>query len=765
MVLLGMGAALPARAANDSKIKNEAEIKAFLQNLPNSCQQDFSTSLEVPAGKRGFVKLGDDSHFHFEDGSRARFWGINVSSTRLDLPPEQIEQVVAAFARAGLNMVRLEAIDNRNCLLGKMDAPDSLHFDAHYLDCLDHWMDTLRRHGLYYYLDLLDFRTFKANDGVLGSENFDRGARPYALFDKYLIQLQKDYATKLLTHRNPYSGLRLVDDPALALVEICNEHGFFLYPEKLEKMAEPYATSLMTRWNTWLFNRYGTRERVEAEWAAGDGKPVLRPDEDLSRQSIDLPMLAVPPDAGARAQSAPRRTPARMRDGVEFLTQVQREYFREIRQHLRSIGLKVPVTGVVSAGIAPDVASVAQECDFTSENWYGESDGLDGRWPDLRFFDNRNPLRDDSGWGFAPATASLRWNNKPVVLREWGTSWPNAYRAASVPQALAYASLQDFDALLLFGYQTNIDVHGDPPDQLNDLAFEADPTVWGMYALAGQAFLKGAIKPAANTVTLVYTPNHRYEWPNHTGDLYRLAWSVRVNNVMADNLTGPNPLIAANNSGDLQPMRALLDKLGRGGAPLNTQLSSQFWRSDTGELQLFGHEGRLEIRTPTFCAVAGELEPNRVYELGDVRFSTPSHIGAMLALSLDGQPLARSRHIIVKMVTRAENKGQVCERAPNGAPCTYVLRNPGCAPIQTFGRASAPPVRLWLNTPGGGNAGTPLMTLNMENGTWEVEIKDGKAKLVCDTPQITGLLGTAFVTGEKPLELSARPLDVGVRMP
>ncbi|HLJ54280.1 MAG TPA: hypothetical protein VKT77_04520, partial [Chthonomonadaceae bacterium] len=230
--------------------------------MPNSCTIDFSGTLEAPAGRHGFLQTSKEGHFVWSDGKRARFWGINVSSTRLDIPPRQIEQVAATFARAGLNLVRLEAIDNRNCLLGKTDAPDSQHFDRHYLDCLDHWMDALRRHGIYYYLDLLDFRTFKPGDGVLNTETFDRGARPYALYDKFLIQLQKEYATRLLTHRNPYSHLRIVDDPAFVLVEICNEHGFFLYPEKLESLVEPYASDLIGRWNDWLIARYGGREQL-----------------------------------------------------------------------------------------------------------------------------------------------------------------------------------------------------------------------------------------------------------------------------------------------------------------------------------------------------------------------------------------------------------------------------------------------------------------------------------------------------------------------
>jgi len=280
--------------------------------LPPSCLLDLSGTLERPAGSHGYLTTGRDGHFYFGDNTRARFWGINVSSTRLDIPPDQIESVVSNFARAGLNLVRLEAIDNRNCLLGDVNAPDSRHFSGHYLDRLDYWMDSLRRHGIYYYLDLLDFRTFKAADGVLNAESLDRGARPYAVFDRYLIDLQKEYAAQLLTHRNPYSKLRPVDDPALAMVEICNEHGFFLYPEKLESLVEPYRTDLRSRWNAWLRDRYGTREKLLAAWGTVNGAPALRDVEDPRSNAVDLPLLA----RGIPAQNAEsRRAPARLHDG------------------------------------------------------------------------------------------------------------------------------------------------------------------------------------------------------------------------------------------------------------------------------------------------------------------------------------------------------------------------------------------------------------------------------------------------------------------
>ncbi|HZP80457.1 MAG TPA: hypothetical protein VFB21_02350 [Chthonomonadaceae bacterium] len=758
---------LSAKAAPDPNA-------AIVEKLPDSCLPDFSDTLEAPAGQRGFLTVGGDGHFRWKDGQRARFWGINVSSTRLNIPHEQIEQVVRKFARAGLNLVRLEAIDNRNCLLGSTDAPDSRQFDAQYLDRIDYWMDALRRHGIYYYLDLLDFRTFKTGDGVLNAEKLDRGARPYAVFDRYLIELQKEYATHLLTHRNPYSGLRPVDDPALALVEICNEHGFFLYPEKLESLAEPYRSDLRARWSRWLLARYRTRERLAAAWGKVGSFPALRADEDPDKQSVDLPLLAGASGPMDASVADTRRAPKRLRDGVEFLAGLQRAYFREMRGYLRGLGLKVPVTAVVSSDVIPDVASVAQECDFTSENWYGESISGDPRQPGIRFYANRNPLRDDSADGFAPYTAALRWNNKPVVIREWATNWPNRWRAGSVPEALAYAALQDFDAMLLFGYQTNRALNGAEAEALNDYAFQNDPPVWGLVALAGQAFLKQAIRPAARTVTLAYTTERLFAWPNQIGDLHRAAWSVRLNSVTPGAARRGHSADRRTPTGtarDLQTLRGLLKSTNTKKRQKRNDSARSFvetgvWRSDTGQITRWTREGRLEVRTPTLRMLAGEFTPGRVYDLGGgCRFSTPTPVGALLVFALDGRALEHSRHLVVKMVSRAENTGQVLAKAPPGSPNVWALRAPGKAPIRTFGRASAQPTRLWLPTVEKGKlVAKPALALWMQDGTWEVEVRDGRAAFACDTPDIQTKL-SAEERGWRWEQASVSPASSGLALP
>ena len=74
-------------------------------------------------------------------------------------------------------------------------------------------------------------------------------------------------------------------------MEICNEHGFFIYPEKLETLVEPYRTDLRAAGRNGCKTKYGTRDKLAATWGSINGTTVLRDDEDPERNSVDLPLL------------------------------------------------------------------------------------------------------------------------------------------------------------------------------------------------------------------------------------------------------------------------------------------------------------------------------------------------------------------------------------------------------------------------------------------------------------------------------------------
>ena len=141
-----------------------------------SCLLDLSDRLQAPAGEKGFLFVGTDGHFYFTDGTRARFWGINVAKDSVFQPHETIDRVCDLFARAGLNLVRLHHVDDVGGLLPPARVGMGQRLDPTALDRVDYWIAAAKRRGLYVYLDLLDYRTFTEEEGVTNAALLGRAA-------------------------------------------------------------------------------------------------------------------------------------------------------------------------------------------------------------------------------------------------------------------------------------------------------------------------------------------------------------------------------------------------------------------------------------------------------------------------------------------------------------------------------------------------------------------------------------------------------------
>jgi len=352
--------------------------------------------------------------------------------------------------------------------------------------------------------------------------------------------------------------------------------------------------------------------------------------------------------------------------------------------------------------------AVAEELDFVGCNWYYDHPVFSaGReWHLPSFFTNTNPIADEQGQDFTSCALRAAVAGRPLVLREWGACWPSKFRGAGLLEATAYAALQDIDAMILFTYNTQPDVR-----RMEYFDVSSDPVRWGTAAIAGHLFRTRALE-VARSATAVGRSEDDWLAPDLTlsRGLLRLGWTTGLRQLLAD---GAQPT----GYGSI---------LGLGDAPAGAcDLSA--YVSDTGQIRRLVDEERLVLDAPRVQAVAGALttEPMRT---PSAAFSTPSPIGMIAALSLSDKPLADTDSLLVKMVTVAANTGEqkTTREAPPGAP-QFRLEAFGDAPVLTHGKPSDQPTTVDL-------AGSPLISVYLENGTWEA-VKQGATWYVwCDTP-------------------------------
>lgn len=236
---------------------------------------DLSGLIPRPAGARGFVRATPDGHLAVDDG-RIRFWGTNMTFGS-SFPDKAIAGAIAShLAKFGVNMVRFHHMDTTDAPNGGNGIwttidPDRT-IDAGQLDRLDYFIAQLKDRGIYSDVNLLVGRPFNGTGGDIPdglAQVTDWKVRAaVGFFDAGLQRMQMQYASDLLSHVNPYTGLTYAADPAVALVEINNENGLAQawMSNQVDGLPSPILASLRAQWNAWLAGKYSSQAELESAW-------------------------------------------------------------------------------------------------------------------------------------------------------------------------------------------------------------------------------------------------------------------------------------------------------------------------------------------------------------------------------------------------------------------------------------------------------------------------------------------------------------------
>ncbi len=233
--------------------------------------------LHRPAGSLGPVRVKDG---RLEAGGRRiRFFGANFTAGACFPDHDAAGKIAARLAKFGFNAVRLHFLEATwgEPRLVDYASGDWTRWNAGTLDRLDYFVSKLREQGIYINMNLLVGRRFGEGDGVdkavqrLGWKE----AHAVGFFHAPHREAQKDYARRLLGHRNPYTKLTYAEDPAVAFVEINNENGLIhtWMGGGFEGLPEPFAEDLRRQWNAWLAARHPDSAALAKAWGARNDPP------------------------------------------------------------------------------------------------------------------------------------------------------------------------------------------------------------------------------------------------------------------------------------------------------------------------------------------------------------------------------------------------------------------------------------------------------------------------------------------------------------
>ena len=133
---------------------------------------------------------------------------------------------------------------------------------------------------------------------------------------------------EVYTRKNPYTGLPLGEDPAVAIVQVHNEDSLLFWT--LDGIAPEQKRVLGQKFGAWLTKKYGALDKALTAWGGVNAKG-----DDLGNGVVGLLITweLTQPQTGGKAQ--------RVSDQLEFLSETQRAFYADMSDYYRkTLGCK-----------------------------------------------------------------------------------------------------------------------------------------------------------------------------------------------------------------------------------------------------------------------------------------------------------------------------------------------------------------------------------------------------------------------------------------
>ena len=431
--------------------KDWAAIDNKQDVIPGSAL-DFSGRIDSPAGNKGFLKVkGDKFYFEKEPDKPVRFYGTNLVGTSQVIGKEQSEILAKRLAAFGFNSVRIHHHDNEVC-----DRKDTRKLDPKLMDNFDYLLYCFKKNGLYITTDVYVSRRGITKEELPKYGPISGPAEYKAFFwiDDDVFQNWKDAARNFYTHVNPYTGLALIDDPALISLSLVNEGNPFNWHNASARTAKLYRAGL-------------------AEYRKTHPKATIN----------------------------------------EFCAHLAAKRYKEMKEYMISLGCKVPLTDqnfICSKHIAWERA----QYDYVDNHSYWDHPRFVGKKWNLPVSpSNKNVLTEISN---VPAVLfPTRVLGMPFFVTEFDYAAPNIHRLHGPALFAAYAAFQEWDGIYQFAYAHSGKVMFDKNAVGHYFDLSRDPAKALAYKLAARVFLYGQVKPAPKTIALdpPRSRNDRNGWP------------------------------------------------------------------------------------------------------------------------------------------------------------------------------------------------------------------------------------------------------------
>ena len=649
--------------------------------LDGSSPIDLRPLNEETAGAAGFVRREGD-RLVLGSGETVRFWATQGG---LGNDPERYDRRARRLAKYGVNLVRMGGggffRDWRNDQPAFRDRLDDLHRKV----------AALKKQGIYTYLDHLYWHTHHDIDASV-FPGFGDGGKAIALifFSERFQDLYLDFLGELMTTPNPHTGRAMAEDPAVAFVEIHNETGLLFWTFQPEDFPAPEREMVERKFADWLVAKHGSLEQAREAWGNHPRKGNPTPDAfDDGRAGLYSAAMLTGNDWAVRGRNHDRAS-----DQLAFMVESQKRFYERMSRELQQdvgLGQLIAPSNWKSAdarlldGLERYTYTGA---DVVCRNAYFGTQHAEGGNP--RFFrvEVGDTYRDRSSLRAPESPTPLGTpliEGFPFLVTENNWTRPNRYRVEWPMLVATYARMQGIDGWTFFAK--------DPTDWRHTMGVWdlGNPSVQGQFPAAALIYRRGDVtepdRPAVHervSLNAAYDLQGTATVPLRGSDA---LWEARIGEreSAADGDATVSPL--AYFVGPVVQSFVQGEGEGEGEGEVEGEVNAvelashievasdperRTVRSMTGELTWDADAGVMTVNTPTAQGAWGFLRDAGTIELGDITIRCGNRYASVVAVSLDNQPLASSKRILIQTGTWDQPFGFTTEPAGDYRRITHL---------------------------------------------------------------------------------------------
>lgn len=557
----------------------------------------FLNAQEKPAGKRGFVAAKGEQ-LVFEDGTQAKFWGVNITAyTVFTTPKDTIQQQAKKLSQIGFNLVRIHHIDsswvNPNLFIEKSN--DTKRINSIAMDRLDWWVKCLKEQGIYVWIDLHDGRELRSGDGIkdfdeIRKDKKEVNLKGYNYVNESIQKAMQDFNAAYLMHRNTYTGKMYTEEPAILAALITNENdvthhfGNALLPDK------------------------GVKEHAKRYMQLAE---IFSTKNDLDQD---------------KTWRAWEHGPSKL-----FLNDLEYQFNAKMTAHSRGLGLK---TLLVTTNFWGDN-------DLSSLPALTSGDMVDAHAYQGEGALKANPLNTDN---FIHWLSSANVVGKPVSVTEWNADpFPVQDRHTLPMYMAAQSSFQGWDALMLYAYsQSGAQAPGAWTRASNwDSIY--DPSLMATMPAAALMYRRGDVREAENTYVLKLDDDifNRQVNPKNSAFIRTATELGKLQIAMPENKALPwlkKSILLPNAKVFKDPNQSLIKSN-------ETKITNVDFQHDW-------QQGNLVINTHKTQGVLGAMNKQK-FVLKDITLTSSTPNATVIVQAVDNAPISASENILISMAARS----------------------------------------------------------------------------------------------------------------